>query len=108
MCCYQQDAKKKLCLVIEFLKKLRLKNQGLEKVAEHSETRKPAEGYRKVVDEESEGSSGRGGKFGYGKGGKTSKWSPVGAVVYNPPERDEKCRICTQLEAEGDTTNRPS
>ena len=101
----EEDAKKKLCLVIEFLKKLRLKNQGLEKVAEHSETRKPAEGSRKVVDEESEGSSGRGGKFGYGKGGKTLKWSPVGAVVYNPPERDEKCRICTQLEAEGDTKN---
>ena len=29
----------------------------------------------------------------------------VSAVSYYPPQRDEKCRICTQLDAEGDTVD---
>ena len=106
-----EDGKMKLTMLIKFLKKLRKKRQGMHKIAEHSESKKFVGGTAKANDEKDDeigGNGGGGKKFGNGNKGKfntKSKFIPIGAVVYNPPQRDDKCRICTQLEAEGDTAN---
>ena len=103
----EEDGKMKLCLLIKFLKKLRWKKKEMEKIAEHREIRKPVGGATANQNVKEEG-CGQGRKSENGGGGRfnnRSKYIPTGAVVYNPPQRDEKCRICTQLEADGDTAN---
>ena len=90
------DSKEELSLILEYIKELRSTSQKLLKKKGFLEG-------SKIVDQKDIKSGG--GKTSGGKAGKIRDgfWIPTSAVAYNPPQRDEKCRVCVQLDAEGDT-----
>ena len=50
----------------------------------------------------------RGGGSGQWGGGRNQQSNPPkidATVVYNPPQRDDNCRVCVTLESQGDTAN---
>ena len=107
----EEDGKLKLMLIVKFLIKLRKKRQAMQKTAEHAESSSISGGGGNTSSSGGDGdtsdgggsnSDGGGGKKKNGGGKFKSKFLPTSAVVYAPPQRDEKCRICTQLQNQGD------
>ena len=93
--------------VLAKISKLRAETQKLQLARE---AKKPSVDPKK--DDHGQGGSGgrKHGYLGYGRGGKeggNSRTSdmkdPPNLITHNPPIRDEKCRICNTLDAQGDT-----
>ena len=76
-------------VLVEFQDKLRKRKQKHQKIPEHKEQRIDSK-FRKKTEEEETDESGR-------HGGKAFSFSS------RYPIQDENCRVCTQLEAEGET-----
>ena len=92
--------------ILDMIIKFRSKSQDLQKVNEDPSTG-AAGGSGGGAGGKGGGGSGNGAGNGKGKmsGATVSTVEMQSLSVYKPPRRDEKCRICTTLEAEGDTEN---
>ena len=89
----KSDSKVELEEMLEFIIELRNERQNLLAKQE--------------ISRASNGSGNRGIRGGDGYGGGSNRqrniYVPEAAIAYRPPRRDEKCRICLTLEAEGIT-----
>ena len=93
----------RLVSVIEMISKLRTKEQKQQEFPT-DETKVGSKVSANIVVEDSECSdSDTFSKKGKGKSRKKKGFEMPNLTMYNPPRRDEKCRICNTLETQGDT-----
>ena len=91
--CSDADSKVELNLILDHIKSLRsTKQKVLKSKACSSFTLTSSNDGRKNRHDR-----------GSGRGHKEGEFIPTSAVSYNPARRDEKCRICVTLDAQGDT-----
>ena len=80
-------------MIVEYLKELR---GTLQKILRRKSS---------AVEPSDPGGGGGGNNSSKHKKSTGTQFFPSSAVAYNPKQRDEKCRICVQLDAEGDTAD---